>query len=593
MPQVIFTTRPELKGTFGMVSSTHWLATQCGMAVLEQGGNAFDAAVAAGFVLQVVEPHLNGLGGDLPILLWDVSRRRVEVICGQGPVPTAATIESITSLGLTDIPGTGLLAACVPGAFAGWMALLRDHGTWRLGDVMRFAIDYAHSGYPVVARIADMVAMVEALFREHWPTSADVYLGDRRPQAGSLFSNPDLASTYRRLVREGESNLGGREAQIDAALNAFYSGFVAEAIETHCRNYFMDSSGAAHRGLLTGADLAGFRARHEDPVTVDFEDWTVAKVGPWSQGPVFLQQLRLLEPDRLRAAGFLSADHIHLVTECAKLAFADREAWYADPDFADVPLSDLLALEYSAARRTLVSDRASLELRPGTPAGRKPVLPKPSGQLVADDHWTGAGAQAIGDLKGDTVHVAVADRYGNMVACTPSGGWLQSSPVIAGLGFCLGTRGQMLNLDPEHPNRLQPGKRPRTTLSPSLALREGEPRLAFGTPGADQQDQWSLEFFLAHAVFGYDLQAAIDSPMFHTSHFPESFAPHAARPGSLYIEPRASAAVLGELRSRGHDIVEASPWSLGRLCAVGRDGKTGMLSAAANPRGAQGYAAGR
>jgi gamma-glutamyltranspeptidase/glutathione hydrolase len=217
--------------------------------------------------------------------------------------------------------------------------------------------------------------------------------------------------------------------------------------------------------------------------------------------------------------------------------------------------------------------------------------------MVADGHWTGAGAQAVGETRaetrGDTVHVAVADRHGNMVACTPSGGWLQSSPVIAGLGFCLGTRGQMLNLDPSHPNRLQPGKRPRTTLSPSLALRDGEPRLAFGTPGADQQDQWSLEFFLAHAVFGHDLQAAIDAPMFHTSHFPESFAPHASRPGSLYIEPRVGTAVLGDLRERGHDVIEADPWALGRLCAVGRDPKTGMLSAGANPRGGQGYAAGR
>jgi gamma-glutamyltranspeptidase/glutathione hydrolase len=473
------------------------------------------------------------------------------------------------------------------------MTLLRDHGTWRLSDVMRFAIDYADAGYPLVSRIADVVAMVEGLFRDHWPSSADVYLREGRPKAGSLFRNPDLASTYRRLVREAESTLGGREAQIEAGLNAFYSGFVAEAIDSHCRHEFMDSSGTAHRGLLAGADLAGFRARHEDPVTVDFEGWTVAKVGPWSQGPVFLQQLRLLEGDGLRAAGFLSAEHIHLVAEYAKLAFADREAWYADPDFADVPLDGLLAPDYSAARRALVSDRASLELRPGAPAGRMPRLPKESGQVVADGHWTGAGAQAVGELRGDTVHVAVVDRHGNMVACTPSGGWLQSSPVIAGLGFCLGTRGQMLNLDPEHPNRLQPGKRPRTTLSPSLALRDGEPRLAFGTPGADQQDQWSLEFFLAHAVFGHDLQAAIDAPMFHTSHFPESFAPHAARPGSLHVESRVGDAVLGELRRRGHDVVEADPWSLGRLCVVGRDSKTGMLSAAANPRGGQGYAAGR
>jgi gamma-glutamyltranspeptidase/glutathione hydrolase len=588
-----FTTRPELKGTFGMVSSTHWLATQCGMAVLEQGGNAFDAAVAAGFVLQVVEPHLNGLGGEVPVLLWDASRSRVEVICGQGPAPKSASIDSIHALGLNDIPGTGLLAACVPGAFGGWMTLLRDHGTWGIGEVMRFAIDYAEAGYPLAPRVADTIAMVEGLFREHWPASAAVYLSHGLPVSGSRFRNPDLAATYRRLAREGESARGGRESQIDAALGAFYSGFVADAVERHCRDEFMDSSGTAHRGLLAGADFEAFKARHEAPVTVEFEGWTVAKCGPWSQGPVFLQQLLMLEGLGLRTAGFLSADHVHLVTECAKLAFADRDAWYADPDFADVPLEDLLVRDYTAARRALLGDRASLELRPGAPGGRHPRLPRPSGQTVAEGHWTGTGAQAVGEVRGDTVHVAAVDRHGNMVACTPSGGWLQSSPVIEGLGFCLGTRAQMLNLDSGHPNHLEGGKRPRTTLSPSLALRDGEPRLAFGTPGGDQQDQWSLEFFLAHAVFEHDLQAAIDAPMFHTAHFPSSFAPHVAEPGSLYIESRVGRDVLDELRGRGHEIVDAGAWSLGRLCAVGRDPETGMLSAAANPRGEQGYAAGR
>jgi gamma-glutamyltranspeptidase / glutathione hydrolase len=590
---VAFTTRPELKGTFGMVSSTHWLAAQCGMAVLEEGGNAFDAAVAAGFVLQVVEPHLNGLGGEVPILLWDASRSRVEVICGQGPAPKSASIDAIHAIGLNDIPGTGLLAACVPGAFGGWMTLLRDHGTWEIGAVLRFAIEYAEAGYPLAPRVADTIAMVEGLFREHWPASAAVYLSDGLPAPGSRLRNPDLAATYRRLVREGESARGARESQIDAAVGAFYSGFVADAVERHCRAEFMDSSGTSHRGLLAGADFAAFKAGHEAPVTAEFKGWTVAKCGPWSQGPVFLQQLLMLEGLGLRAAGFLSADHVHFVTECAKLAFADRDAWYADPDFADVPLEDLLAPDYTAARRALLGDRASLELRPGAPGGRKPRLPRPSGQTVAEGHWTGTGAQAVGEVRGDTVHVAVVDRHGNMVACTPSGGWLQSSPVIAGLGFCLGTRAQMLNLDSEHPNHLEGGKRPRTTLSPSLALRDGEPRLAFGTPGGDQQDQWSLEFFLAHAVFEHDLQAAIDAPMFHTAHFPSSFAPHEAEPGSLYIESRIEREVLDELRRRGHEIVDSGPWSLGRVCAVGRDPETGMLSAAANPRGAQGYAAGR
>jgi gamma-glutamyltranspeptidase/glutathione hydrolase len=590
---VSFTTRPELKGTFGVVSSTHWLASQCAMAVLERGGNAFDAAVAGGFALQVVEPHLNGLGGEVPIVLWDATSARPAVVCGQGPAPLAATIAKVRALGLPEIPGTGLVAACVPGAFGAWMTLLRDHGSWRVRDVLDFAIGYAETGYPLLPRIAAVIEMVEPLFREDWRSSESVYLAEGRPRAWQLFRNRDLAATYRRLVADAEARGGRREAEIDAATAAFYSGFVAEAIDGYCRVAMMDSSGSPHAGLLTGSDLAAFTAAHEDPVTCSFRDrWTVAKCGPWSQGPVFLQQLRLLEETDLERRGFLSAEHIHLVTECAKLAFADREAWYGDPDFAGVPLDALLSRDYAKVRARLVTDEASRELRPGSPDGTAPHLPERDAQEISPGHWTGAGAQSLGATRGDTCHIAVADRAGNLVACTPSGGWLQSSPVIEGLGFCLGTRAQMFNLDPEHPNHLEGGKRPRTTLSPSLALLDGEPRLAFGTPGGDQQDQWTLEFFLAHVAFGLGLQAAIDAPMFHTSHFPSSFAPHDAHPGRLNSEPMLPG-VLDDLMSRGHEVFEVEAWSLGRTCAVGRDPTTGVLEAAANPRGAQAYAVGR
>jgi gamma-glutamyltranspeptidase / glutathione hydrolase len=576
-----FTTRPELKGTFGMVSSTHWLATQSGMAVLERGGNAFDAAVAAGFVLQVVEPHLNGLGGEVPIVLWDATREEVDVICGQGPAPAAAGIDRVRGLGLGEIPGTGLVAACVPGAFGGWLALLRDHGTWRLHDVLDFAIGYAEGGYPLLPRIADVLAMVEPLFRHEWPSSAAVYLAAGMPKPWQRFRNRELAGTYGRLVREAESAGPGREKQIESALRAFYAGFVAEAVDRHCRKAWMDSSGSPHSGLLVAEDLSRFEARHEAPVTADFHGWTVAKCGPWSQGPVFLQQLRLLEGFDLESAGFLSAEHLHLVTECAKLAFADREAWYADPDFAEVPLGGLVSRGYAEARRRLVGDRASVELRPGSPEGKPPHLPRRETQAM----------RGVA-MPGDTVHVAVADRHGNLVACTPSGGWLQSSPVIEGLGFCLGTRAQMFSLDPEHPNHVAGGKRPRTTLSPTLAWHDAGARLAFGTPGGDQQDQWTLEFFLTHTVFTLELQAAVDAPMFHTTHFPSSFAPHEAHPGRVFVEPMPPG-VADELSRRGHDVQEAAPWSLGRTCAVGHDPATGLLSAAANPRGGQAYAAGR
>jgi gamma-glutamyltranspeptidase/glutathione hydrolase len=591
----MFTTRPELRGTFGMVSSTHWLASQTGMAILERGGNAFDAAVAAGFVLQVVEPHLNGPGGDLPIILWDARRARVEVICGQGPAPKAASIRHFQELGLDDIPGTGHLAACVPGAFGAWLMLLEDHGTMRLRDVLQYAIEYATAGYPMVAAIAQAIAQVAPLFRSEWLESARIYLTNGVPAAGTTFRNPDLGRTYQRILEEAERTGTERDQQIDAARGIFYEGFVAEAIDASCRVPAIDSSGERHAGLLAAADLAAWRARKEPPIQFTYQGATVYKTAPWGQGPVFLQQLALLHDSDLKAMGFLSADHIHTVIESAKLAFADREAWYGDPDFVDVPLTALLDTGYASERRRLIGDRASLELRPGTVSNRPPVLPRFAHRPTRDHD----GSQSVGDPTllanplGDTCHVAVIDRAGNLVAATPSGGWLQSSPVIRGLGFGLGTRAQMFNLDEGHPNALQGGKRPRTTLSPTLVLRQGEPWLAFGTPGGDQQDQWAFNFFLAHTVFGLNLQEAIDAPMFHSSHFPSSFYPHESHPGRLVAENRLDPETVQDLRERGHELVLDGPWSLGRLAVAGKDPKTGQLMAAANPRGMQGYAVGR
>ena len=580
-----------------MVSSTHWLASQTGMAVLEKGGNAFDAAVAAGFVLQVVEPHLNGLGGDLPVILWDTRQAQVEVICGQGPAPKTASPGHFRSLGLDAIPGTGPLAACVPGAFGGWLTLLAEHGTMQLAEVLQYAIGYAASGYPVVPGISQAISQVEQLFRDEWRESARIYLANGVPLPGATFRNADLARTYQRILREAEAASTDREQQIEAARQLFYEGFVAEMIEAVSATPAMDTSGDRHAGLLTAADLAAWKARVEPSVEFGYAGATVHKTGPWGQGPVFLQQLALLQGFDLQAMGFLSADHIHTVTESAKLAFADREAWYGDPDFADVPLAALVDDAYAAERRRLIGQRASFELRPGSVNGRRPVLPH---AVAAPPAGAGPGVRQVvvdaslhGYSRGDTCHVDVIDRAGNLVAATPSGGWLQSSPVIPGLGFCLGTRAQMFTLDEGLPNTVQGGKRPRTTLSPSLVLRDGEPWLAFGTPGGDQQDQWTLNFFLAHAVFGLNLQEAIDAPMFHTRHFPSSFYPHEAAPGSLSLEDRVVPETAETLRQRGHDLLLEDPWSLGRICAVGKDPVSGQLMAAANPRGMQGYAVGR
>jgi gamma-glutamyltranspeptidase/glutathione hydrolase len=591
-----FTTRPEIEGTFGVVTSTHWIATAVGMATLERGGNAFDAAVATAFTLQVVEPHLNGPGGDVPVLVFDVRRGQPEVICGQGVAPAAATIAHYRALGLDMVPGTGLLAACVPGTFETWMLLLRDYGTLRLADVLTPAIDYAAHGHPLAERASATIATVEGLFRDHWPTSADVYLpGGVVPAPAALFSNKTLARTYARILAEAESAGSDRVAQIERARRAWSQGFVAEAIDRFCRTQeVMDVSGERHRGVLTGADLAAWQPTIEPPLTYDYRHYTVCKAGIWSQGPVMLQQLALLKGFELDGLDPIGPDFIHLQVECAKLAFADREAFYGDPKFVDVPVTTLLSETYNTERRKLVSERASLEMRPGTIAGFGGKIDQTRRADTTRAAALGAGEPTVGrlgEVVGDTVHFDIVDRAGNMVSSTPSGGWLQSSPVIPELGFCLGTRAQMFWLDDGHPAALAPGKRPRTTLSPTLALRNGEPYLAWGTPGGDQQDQWTAQFFLRHVHAGLNLQESIDAPAWHSEHFPISFWPRTARPGVLMVESRLPEATIKALRARGHKVEVGAAWSEGRLTAASQVGP--RRRAAANARGMQGYAAGR
>jgi gamma-glutamyltranspeptidase/glutathione hydrolase len=601
----MFTTRPVLSGTFGMIASTHWLASAAGMAALEAGGTAADAAAAAGFVLHVVEPHLNGPGGDLPLLLATAADPRPTVLCAQGPVPAAATLGKLRDeLGLTLVPGTGPLAAVVPGAVGGWLALLREHGRLPLRDVLSPAIGYAEDGHPVHPRVAAAVAAVAEFFERHWPTSAERWLP--APAAGERWRQPALAATYRRLLAEAEAAGPDREAQLEAAHQAWYAGFAAEAIVAFGAREWMDDSGRPHAGLLTGADLAGWRPAYEPAVTLDWGGWTVAKPAAWSQGPVLLQQLALLDPGDLPPAG--SVELLHRAVEATKLAFADREAWYGD--VPEVPLAELLDPAYTAARRALIGVDADLALRPGSPGGREPRLPT---YQVAGDRVEVAGSalpvlgeptvsigprpsgssEAAEGGRGDTCHVDVVDRWGTLISATPSGGWLQSAPTIPELGFSLGTRAQMTWLQDGLPSTLRPGRRPRTTLSPTMVLRDGEVVLACGTPGGDQQDQWQLCFLLAHLGHGLDLQAAIDAPAWHSNSFPSSFAPRQAVPGELVVEERVGPEVIAQLRRRGHRVVVADGWSLGRLSAVARDPRTGVVSAAANPRGMQGYAAGR
>jgi len=605
-----FTTRPEIDGTFGVVASTHWIGTAVGMGILERGGNAFDAGIATAFTLQVVEPHLCGPGGDVPVILYDQKTGTPEVVCGQGPAPAGASIAHYRGhLGLDIVPGTGLLPACVPGTFETYMMILRDHGTMRLRDVLEPALGYARNGHPLVERACATIATVESLFREHWPTSATTYLpGGKVPVPGTMFTNQRHADTYARILKEAEAGGGDREAEIERARQSWSQGFVAEAIDAFCRkNAVMDVSGRPHHGVLTAQDMASWLPTREQPLHLDFGSYRVLKPDSWTQGPVLLQMLALLKGFPLDQMSPTDPEFVHLWTECAKLAYADREAFYGDPKFVEVPMATLLSEAYNAERRKLVGREASLEQRPGQIEGFDgKVIVKGAraaaagaGEPTFARTHTGHGADDVtrsGEVRGDTVHIDIIDRQGNMFTATPSGGWLQSSPVIPELGWPLGTRGQMFWLEEGLPASLAPGKRPRSTLSVGMALRDGKPYMTWGTPGGDQQDQWSCQFFLRHARLGngtprMNLQEAIDAPAWHIEHFPLSFWPRTARPGVLVVEGRLPAATIAELKKRGHKVEVGPDWSEGRLTAASQDGV--RRKAAANPRGMQGYAAGR
>ncbi|MFS0867118.1 gamma-glutamyltransferase family protein [Microbacterium sp. 179-B 1A2 NHS] len=589
-PPPSFTTRPQLAGTFGMAASTHATATAVAQAVLERGGNAFDAACAGGFVLHIVEPHLNGPGGDLVGIFQTADAAGPTVLMGQGPAPAAASIEHFRSEGLDIVPGAGGLAAAVPGAVDAWLVLLRDHGTWELADVLAYAIGYARDGHPLLAQAALTIARVADLFRTGWTSSGDLWLVDgQAPAAGSVHVNPAYAATLERLVDAGAA-APDRTGRIDAARREWKTGVVAQAASAFLAAPHRHATGGDHAGVITPDDFAAFDAGYESPVTVGFRGRTVAKAGAWTQGPALLEALRILEPlddDRLDPA---TVDGAHTLIETLKLVLADRDAYFGHGS----DTSGLLSDDVVAARRADIGSGASDRWRPAEVPGLTawhPPLRRADGTV----HAPGTGEPTVaktGVTRGDTCHIDVVDRWGNIIAVTPSGGWLQSSPTIPDLGFCLGTRLQMCWLDEDSPAALVPGRRPRTTLSPTL-VQDGDTTIALGTPGGDQQDQWQLPMLLRMLVGGYTAQQAIDAPTLHTTAMVDSFWPRTWTPAGVVAEDRLGDEVIGGLALRGHDVARAGDWALGRLSAVGLDRATGLVWAAANPRGMQGYAAGR
>ncbi len=583
-----FTTRPVIMGTRGVVTSGHYLASAAGFRIFLQGGNAFDAAVSMGLCLALLEPQNNGLGGEVPTLVYSAKEKRVYSVCGMGWSPQAFTIEWCRQNGIDLIPGDGYLPACVPAMIDTSCLVLSRFGTMSFAQVAAPAIELASNGFPVYQGLHNFLVNQRIRFTELYPTTGKVFLpGGKAPEIGDVLRNPDWAGVLQKMAKAEAASPKGRVAGIEAARDVFYQGEIAERIvDFITRHPVEDASGKAHTGLLTAADMADWHATLEEAVTVSYRGLDVYKCSSWTQGPVVLQQLTLLEGFDLAGMGHNSARYLHTWIECAKLAFADREAYYGDPAFDEVPFDTLLSKAYAARRRSLIGAMASPDMRPGE-AGRG--FPEYATRPVLEDNCLSLGYPIH---TGDTTHLDAVDAQGNMIACTPSGGWIHASPVIEGLGFPLGTRGQMFYLNAERPNALAPHKRPRATLTPSLVMKNGEPYMVFGTPGGDSQDQWTLQFFLNYVDFGMNLQEALDAPSVHSEHFPSSFYPRQAFPLVVSAENRIPAEVIQALEGMGHKIRLVDGWVHGKPMGIRYDRERGLILGGAAPKGEVGYAIG-
>ena len=560
---------PRLLGTHGAVTAEHYLAAQAGADVLKAGGNAVDAATAATFVEGVVNPNMYTIGGECPMLIYLADTGKVVCVNGNMAAPELATPQAFFDRGLDGVATEGILAAGAPAAFGALITALARFGNLSFAEVTAPAVSLAREGFPVHRGLIRQprygIAALADKFREQWPGSAALYLpGDEVPREGQILRNPALADAYQTLSAVESAAGGGRESRLTAVFDMFYKGDIAAEI---------DKFSQASDGLLRRSDLERYETRLEEPASLDYRDTTVFKCGAWNQGPVMLQALAMLENFDLKGMGHGSADYLHTVVEVIKLAYADREQYYGDPEQVHVPLAGLLGKNYAKLRAGLIDmANANPELRPGNPEAGEPLLPVE--ERLGGKSW-GAG----------TVHVDVIDKAGNMVAFTPSGGWLRSAEVMPALGFPLGNRMETFYIGPaHHPNVVAPFKRPRTTISPSLVLRGGRPWLVFGSMGGDQQDQWQLQFLLNMVDFGMTVQAAIEAPKFSSEHFPRFFAPHDFITNRLRIEPLVGEEVLNNLAERGHDLEIAGNWSEGYLLAAAQDAQTGLLEAGCDLR---------
>jgi gamma-glutamyltranspeptidase/glutathione hydrolase len=585
------TMRPVIRGADYAVSARTPQTAQAAERIFRAGGNAFDAAVAAQAALSVTDPASNGVGADAFILVYDAKTRKVYSVNAAGTAPKLATIEWYNQHSGGRIPiSDGLLSATIPAVVDAWCVILERWGTKTLGEVLEPAVELAERGFPLGERLAagisgrerDSYLAVKGASVElergplrgnrklaKYPTSAKVYFPNGvPPRAGDVFKNPDLARTLKKLVEAEKQNAGkGRTAALRAARDRFYKGDIARTMAE-----FSEANG----GLFRYEDFASFAVKVEEPVSLNYRGYEVYKNPSATQGPAELFTLNILRGLDLKAMGHNSADYVHAGVEAVKLAFADRELYLADQDFVKIPFAGLLSEPYGARRRALIDmTRASREFRPGRPEG--------AGEA---GNWNFRIPLAGDDHEGDTSYVATVDRERNAVSWTPSlhSGW-GTGVIMADLGFIFNCRGDYFWLDPEHPNALVPGKRPRSTLTPTLVMKDGKPFMVVGSPGGDDQCMRIMQTFLNVVEFGMNIQQAIEAPRWSTTSFPSSVFPHTMNPGQMAVESRVPAAVIEELRRRGHRVTVNGPWTMSATSAIVIDPETGVLSAGADPRG--------
>jgi gamma-glutamyltranspeptidase/glutathione hydrolase len=583
-------TRPTILGTNNMVACGHWLAAWAGNDVLANGGNAFDAGVAMVLAQAVLEFDLFGFAGEAQTLVYSAEDRRVYEIDGGMASPKSVDLEWFRKNGLVAIPGDGLLPAGVPAMLDAMVTVLDRWGTISFNDAGKYAYQFAEEGFPMYNSFRNRIRTMEKRFKTEWPTSAEVFLpGDRVPAFGEIFRQPALARTIRRLMdaemRAIKAGANRHEA-LRAVRDLFYKGEIAEEIvKFQAENEFLDDTGKKHRGNLTMDDFRSYQAKIREPWTVNYRGYDVYKCGPNTQGPVFLQQLNLLENFNLKSLQPGGADFWHLVTETAKLAHADRDKYYGDPDFVYVPKAGLLAKEYARERVKLISlEKARNEHTPGDPFryDARTAAPKPTAVAKADLPQANANLYQAAHAN-DTTGTRAVDRYGNMFTCTPSGGWFTSSPIIPNLGFVLGTRLQMFHLnDPDAANAYRPGARPCTSLTPTLVLKDEKPFAVFGTPGGDNQDQYTLQTFLFLIEYGMEVQTAIDQPKTTSYNFPSLFYPYTQRLGEIGVNDFMPKEITDELARRGHKIRPLKGFTDATSMIV-IDQRTGILHGGASP----------